>query len=154
MLLREAQWRDIAGMERVRRANIKDPHAITRVSRNAYRLLLEMNGCGWVIESNGEIVAFAICNRKNANIWALYVDPSHQRKGLGRCLLRKAVDWLWSEGLSLLWLMTEAGGQANDFYECEGWVKTGVCGDGQTIYELQRPSELPVCGVVPVLASA
>jgi GNAT superfamily N-acetyltransferase len=141
-------------MERVRRANIKDPHAITRVSRNAYRLLLEMNGRGWVIESKGEILAFVICNRKNANIWALYVDPAHHAKGMGYCLLQKAVDWLWSEGLNLLWLMTDGNGNASGFYERCGWNKTGVCGDGQAIFELQRNKALKPGDYSPSFAIA
>jgi GNAT superfamily N-acetyltransferase len=61
-------------------------------------------------------VAFAIGNATYGNIWALFVDPAHERRGHGRRLHDAMVAWLWSQGLRKLWLTTEPGTRAERFY--------------------------------------
>lgn len=153
MILRQGIWRDIAGMERVRQSTIVDPHAITRVSRSAYQLLLGKAGRGWVIEERGDVIAFVICNRKNANIWALYVDPLYQRQGLGKELLGQAVDWLWQSDWDMIWLMSDNNRAAQDFYIDQGWCKTGEYGRGQAIFELSRTQDICMSQPLPMYAA-
>ncbi len=43
-------------------------------------------GRGWVCESNGEIVGFAIADLDEDNIWALFVKPDFEGLGIGRKL--------------------------------------------------------------------
>lgn len=100
---------------------------------------IELLGRGWVVESRGEIVAFAVGNSKNGNIWALFVDPDHERRGYGRQLHDTMVDWLWSQGLGRLWLTTDPGTRAERFYEAAGWKRTGMTGRGEVRFELTAP---------------
>jgi GNAT superfamily N-acetyltransferase len=69
---------------------------------------------------------------------ALFVDPAHERRGIGRRLLETAVPWCWNRGLTRLWLTTEAGSRARSFYEAAGWQVTALVVGGQVRMELVR----------------
>jgi GNAT superfamily N-acetyltransferase len=58
------------------------------------------------------------------NIWALFVDPEHERRGYGRMLHDTMTDWLRSRGVERLWLTTEPGTRAQKFYEAAGWHRS------------------------------
>ena len=61
---------------------------------------------GWVALSGDEIVAFSIADRASRSIFALFVLPQFERRGLGSRLLELALDWLWANGADLVWLTT------------------------------------------------
>jgi GNAT superfamily N-acetyltransferase len=136
-ILRPARRADISGMHRVRTAvqeNRLTSRAITEVE---YVLALEEWGRGWVVESDGQIVGFAIGNATNGNIWALFVDPRYEGRGYGRRLLDTVVAWLWSQGLKQLWLTTEPETRAHRFYEAAGWNCVGPTERGEVRFELR-----------------
>ncbi len=60
---------------------LSDPGRITPTD---YQEMLDVNGKGWVCEVNGEIAGFAIVDMKNKNIWALFVHPDFEGKGIGK----------------------------------------------------------------------
>lgn len=126
--LRPATTDDIAGMHRVRLAvrenRLSHPDRITAAD---YRAALDSLGRGWVIEAQGEIVAFAIAYA-SGSVWALFVDPAHEGRGHGRALHAAMVDWLWSRGLAQLTLTTAPGSRAEGFYRRLGWQACGVEG--------------------------
>lgn len=119
-LLRRATFGDVASVQRVRRAVRENRLVSTVISDDDVRDALEHTG-GWVIESDGEVVAFAIANATNGNIWALFVHPDHERRGHGRRLHDTMIDWLGAQGCKRLWLTTEPGTRAQSFYESAGW---------------------------------
>jgi GNAT superfamily N-acetyltransferase len=41
-------------------------------------------GKGWVAETEDQIVGFSIIDLKENNIWALFVHPDFENKGIGR----------------------------------------------------------------------
>ena len=105
-MLRQADARDIPVIQRVR-ASVRENRLVsTVVTDDDVRTAIELTGRGWVVESGGEVVAFAIGNATDGNIWALFVHPDHERRGHGRRLLDTVVSWLWSQGLERLWLTT------------------------------------------------
>jgi GNAT superfamily N-acetyltransferase len=112
----------------------------TVITDEDVRVAIEDTGRGWVVEANGDVVAFAIGNAANGNVWALFVHPEHEGRGYGRRLHDMMVAWLWSAGLGRLWLTTEPGTRAQRFYEKAGWQRTGTTAGGELRYELQRPS--------------
>ncbi|HVG55197.1 MAG TPA: GNAT family N-acetyltransferase [Vicinamibacterales bacterium] len=139
-MLRIARATDIPAIQRVR-ASVKENRLVsTVVTDEDVRTAIEETGRGWVVEADGEVVAFAIGNATNGNIWALFVHPEHEGRGYGRRLHDTMVSWLWTKGLQRLWLTTEAGTRAQRFYESAGWQLTGTTADGELRYELQRPS--------------
>lgn len=99
---------------------------------------IQTTGRGWVVEIAGEVVGFAVGNATDGNIWALFVDPAHERCGYGRMLHETMVSWLWSRGLERVWLTTESGTRAQRFYEAAGYEFTCKTEDGELRYELRN----------------
>ena len=108
------------------------------ISERDYINHLETLGRGWVIEAGDRVVAVVVGNARNGNIWGLFVHPEFGRQGLGRRLLDTAVDWLWSQGLTQLWLTTSPGTRAQSFYEAAGWSRAGETEHGEIRFELRR----------------
>jgi len=135
--LRQATRADVPGIQRVRhsvRENVLTSGVITDEDVIDY---LERIGRGWVVvDERGEVLAFAIGNGEDGNIWALFVDPAHEGRGHGRRLHDEMVAWLRSRGLEQLWLTTEAGTRAERFYARAGWTSKGPARGGEVRFEL------------------
>lgn len=133
--LRQAARADVPGMQRVRHA-VTENRLVSRViSDDEVIDAIERSGRGWVVEDEGEVVAFAIGNAVDGSIWALFVDPPHEARGYGRRLHDVMVAWLHSRGLARLWLTTDPGTRAQRFYERAGWVDRGLQANGEHLYE-------------------
>jgi GNAT superfamily N-acetyltransferase len=137
--LRQADSLDIPAMHRVRLAvrenALSDPHRITGAD---YLAALDALGRTWVVESGGEIVAFATGYR-DGSIWALFVHPDHEGRGYGRALHATVVAWLWSLGHKRIRLTTTPGTRAERFYLTQGWQVCGTVPGGEVRLELARP---------------
>ena len=122
MNIRVASDDDIARMHRlrvnVRENRLADPAAI---EPDDYRAMLNERGRGWVAELDDELAGFAIADRVGANIWALFVDPQREGRGVGRALHDVMLNWLFSTGVADAWLGTERGTRAERFYVAAGW---------------------------------
>jgi GNAT superfamily N-acetyltransferase len=137
--IRIATLADIEGMHIVRmavRENIlSDP---SRVRPEHYREMLTTNGRGWVHEENGRIVGFAIADEVHRNIWALFVLPEFEHRGIGRSLHDAMVAWLFVQSAAPVWLSTEPGSRAQHFYRSAGWHEAGTTASGEIRYELAK----------------
>ena len=61
------------------------------------------NECrAWVAEDDRRIVAFSIADRNKNAIFALFVLPEYEGRGLGSELLARAVGWLWDHEADVL----------------------------------------------------
>ena len=139
-MLRSALASDIAAIQSVR-ASVRENRLVsTVITDDDVRIAIEETGRGWIVEEDGTVVAFAIGNATNGNIWALFVRPEYEGRGYGRQLHDVMVDWLWSAGLDRLWLTTDAGTRAQGFYEAAGWQLMGTTDQGELRYELRRPA--------------
>ena len=138
MILRVANESDIPGMRMVRSSVhenvLSDP---ARIAASDYIDILESLGRTWVIESEGEVVAFASAY-STGSFWALFVHPDHEGKGYGSTLHSITVEWLWSLGHSQLWLTTGAGTRAENFYISKGWQSSGSIADGELRFVLNK----------------
>lgn len=126
-------------MHRVRLAVRENRLTSTVITERDYIPAIESTGRGWVVECSGRIVAFAVGNATTGNIWALFVDPDHEGRGHGRRLHDEMVGWLWSQGLSCLWLTTTAATRAERFYRTAGWREAGCTEEHELRFELARP---------------
>ena len=104
---------------------------------------LELLGRAWVAEINGEIVGFSYADQTNSSIWALFILPTHEGKGLAKQLLNLATVWLFDQGNDCVRLSTGAETRADRFYAMQGWTKQRVEG-GDAFYHLYAAEKLPV----------
>lgn len=87
-----------------------------------------------VAEEAGEVVGFACGNHQTGLVWALFVDPAYEGRGLGRALLDSLEDRLREAGLVQAHLNTGANTRAERFYREHGWRDMGHCLDGQIVF--------------------
>lgn len=132
---------DVPGIQRVRHV-VKENRLTSRViGDNEVVDAIERTGRGWVVEVGSQVVAFAIGNGETGNIWALFVDPAHEGQGHGRRLHDETLRWLWQRGLQRLYLSTEAGTRAEQFYQVAGWKRVGVLPNGEVQFEWRTFSD-------------
>jgi GNAT superfamily N-acetyltransferase len=82
---------------------------------------LDKLGRGWVCEIDGRVVGFSYAAKADYSIWALFVLPEFEGRGIGKQLLKLAVDWLFDIGAERVSLSTEANTRADRFYLAQGW---------------------------------
>ncbi len=143
-LLRVATRDDIAQIQRVRHAVRENRLTSGVIGDDEVCEHLEQLGRGWVIEVDGTIRAFAIANKRTANVWALFVEQGHEQRGHGRRLHDTMMAWFWAEGVPRVWLSTGARTRAEAFYRAAGWVEVGLTPHGEVGFEMQRT---PLIGV-------
>lgn len=118
---REATLADWAAITEVRMSVhenvLRDPSKVTRADYVAY--VTEI-GKGWVAETSGRIIGFAFANRSGL-IWALFLRPGSEGRGIGKQLLSLCLDWLRAIGVREAFLDTGAGTRAEEFYRRQGW---------------------------------
>jgi len=94
-------------------------------------------GKGWVVVINDKVAGFAIVDRKEHNIWALFVHPDHEKKGIGKQLHDVMLDWYFTQTDQTVWLGTAPGTRAEKFYRMQGWKETGMHGKGEIKFEME-----------------
>jgi GNAT superfamily N-acetyltransferase len=135
-VLRIATVTDIEAMHRVRlsvQENVlRDPNRATYAHYVRY---LGPDGRGWVHERDGRIVGFGIADRSSRSIWALFVLPDFQGRGIGRKLLEVTTAWLFEIGTGPVRLTTQAGTRAESFYRVAGWRAIDWPGSAELVFE-------------------
>lgn len=139
MLLREAGIEDISQMQIVRNAvkenRLSNPGLITDKDCEDY---ITRRGKGWVYEINKTIVGFAIVSVQDKNVWALFVQPGFDKKGIGKKLHDKMINWYFLKTSETVWLSTAPGTRAEIFYRKSGWKQTGVTSAGEIRFEMTK----------------
>ncbi|RKS98052.1 GNAT family N-acetyltransferase [Chryseobacterium defluvii] len=137
MTIRDAKIEDIPQIQVIRNSvkenTLSDPGLVT--DRDCEEFLFQ-RGKGWVCEINGEIVGFSIVDRKENNVWALFLHPDFEKQGTGRKLHDSMVDWYFEQTKDTLWLGTSPGTRAEAFYRKAGWKETGKHGKGEIKFEM------------------
>lgn len=137
MLIREAIPSDITQLQIIRNAvkenTLSDPGLITD---NDYKEFLSSRGKGWVAEVTNKIVGFSIVDLHSHNIWALFVHPEYEDRGIGRLLHNRMLDWYFSQTKTKAWLSTSPGTRAESFYRKLGWVEIGTHEEGEIKFEM------------------
>ncbi|HYG64738.1 MAG TPA: GNAT family N-acetyltransferase [Thermoanaerobaculia bacterium] len=94
----------------------------------------------WVVEEDGEVVAFSMADSRAGTVFALFVHPKAHGRGYGRALLRAAEEWLFAAGWEVIWLNTgqEPHFRAHRIYRAAGWELVGPADHGDMRYEKRR----------------
>lgn len=141
MLFREATPGDVPQLQRVRhlvKENVlSDPGLVPDSDVLDY---ITRRGKGWVCEADERIVGFAIADLLATNVWALFIQPEYEGKGIGQKLHQLMLDWYFSQTDKTVWLSTAPRSRADGFYRKAGWTETGVYGKGETKFEMTKES--------------
>ena len=137
MTFREATTDDITQIQRVRNAVkenvLSDPALVTDADCIDF---ITRRGRGWVCEEDGRIVGFSIADLLANNIWALFVDPEYEGRGIGKKLHELMMNWYFSQTDKTVWLSTAPASRAEGFYRSQGWTETGTYGKGEIKFEM------------------
>ena len=137
MLFRTATLADIPQIQIVRHTvrenTLSDPALVTDQD---VAVFLSERGKGWVCEIDGQVVGFAIVDLQDHNIWALFLRPEFEKRGIGQRLQALMLDWYFAQTQEPVWLGTSPGTRAEAFYRKSGWIAVGMHGKGELKFEM------------------
>lgn len=101
--------------------------------------LLQDEARAWIAEVDGTSAAFSMAKGDEATVFAMFVRPQFEGRGLGRLLMDAAEDFLFARH-ELIWLNTgeEQDIRAHGFYRKRGWVAVGAAERHNIRYEKRR----------------
>ncbi|MBY5981787.1 GNAT family N-acetyltransferase [Ferrimonas balearica] len=138
--IRPATEADIPQLSQIRLSVVEnvlsDPERLTPAIYHDY---LTGRGRGWLALCDGEAAGFAVADGPDASIWALFIDPRFEGKGLGKALLDRAVDWLFANGARVITLSTDTNTRAEGFYQAQGWQPGAIDVRGERHFTLSAP---------------
>lgn len=137
MIFREAVIDDINQIQFVRNAvrenMLSDPALVPDKDVEEY---MTRRGKGWVCEIDKNVVGFAIVDLADNNVWALFVHPGFEAKGIGKQLHQLMMDWYFLQTKDKIWLGTDPNSRAYKFYGMQGWKEVGKHGDIEIKFEM------------------
>jgi len=95
--------------------------------------------CIWVAQVNGVLAAFSMVDLAEGEVFAMFVLPAYEGRGLGRRLMAVAEAALF-EHHDRVFLVTDGRDEirANGFYQRLGWSKVGQVDGDDVRYEKSR----------------
>ncbi|HMR45546.1 MAG TPA: GNAT family N-acetyltransferase [Bacteroidia bacterium] len=137
MIIRGANIEDIKQIQHVRNSvtenTLSNPNVVTDEDCEEF---ITIRGKGWVCEINKQIVGFAIADLRENNIWALFLDPEFERRGIGQKLHQTMLDWYFTQTKVTVWLGTASNTRAEKFYRKAGWTEVGTHGPKEIKFEM------------------
>ena len=95
----------------VRENRLSDPNVVTAADCAAFIDRAEI----WVWVEDGMIQGFSAGDPRNGEIFALFADPAHEGRGIGRALIAMACATLRAAGHDAATLSTQPGTRAERF---------------------------------------
>lgn len=130
MNFRQATTEDIPQIQIVRNSvkenQLSNPNLIPD---NLVEEFITKRGKGFVCEKDDKIVGFSIVDFVENNVWALFILPNFEGKGIGKKLHQLMLDEYFSKTKETIWLSTEANSRAETFYKKQGWKNAGFLGN-------------------------
>lgn len=130
MNFRQATTEDIPQIQIVRNSvkenQLSNPNLIPD---DLVEEFITKRGKGFVCEIDDKIVGFSIVDFVENNVWALFLLPEFEGKGIGKKLHQLMLDEYFSKTKETIWLSTEANSRAETFYKKQGWKNAGFLGN-------------------------
>ena len=130
MNFRQATTEDIPQIQIVRNSvkenQLSKPNLI---SDDLVEEFITKRGKGFACEIDKKIVGFSIVDFVENNVWALFLLPEFEGKGIGKKLHQLMLDEYFSKTKETIWLSTEANSRAETFYKKHGWKNAGFLGN-------------------------
>jgi len=137
MGIRRAIQGDVARIMEIRHSvrenRLSDPNLVTGKDCAEFIERSEI----WVYEEDGIVQAFAAGDIRDGWIWALFVDPEYEGRGIGKALLSIACETLRNAGYTVANLSTAAGTRAERFYMENGWTLVSNNRRGEVLFNKQ-----------------
>lgn len=91
----------------------------------------------FLAEVGGEPIGFTMAEISEAYVFACFLRPGFEKRGIGRQLMERTEAGLRQHGVTQAWLSTGPGEdlRAVGFYERLGWKRNGYLDDGQIRFE-------------------
>jgi len=93
------------------------------------------NDALWVWQDPGRVNGFAAGDPRDGWVWALFVAPGQEGRGVGRALLEHTCASLREAGQAVAKLMTGAGTRAERHYRKAGWTETQRAETGEIVFQ-------------------
>ena len=139
MTFRDAGPGDILQIQNIRQSvlenRLSNPALVSDEDCKEYIL---RRGKGWVCECDGKLVGFAIADLVEENLWALFIRPEYDGRGIGKKLMELALHWYFSKNKQRIWLSTAPGTRAEIFYKMQGWTEFGRMENGEVLFQLEK----------------
>lgn len=139
MTYREATIRDAKQILQVRHSvnenKLSNPDSITE--EDCKKFLME-GGKGWVCEITRQIVGFVLVSLVQNNVWALFIRPAYEKRGIGQKLQQLMLDWYFGQTKTKIWLCTSPDTRAESFYRRSGWKEAGTHGENEMKFEMTQ----------------
>lgn len=100
--------------------------------------MIEGSPCAWVASEGALVVGFSMIDPVEGALFAAFVLPSHEGKGIGKVLVQTAEAVLFAHH-AVIWLETAKASRAAGFYRRLGWGNEKDIGGGDIRLEKLRP---------------
>jgi GNAT superfamily N-acetyltransferase len=136
-MIRRAQTEDVPQLMRIR-ASVRE-NILSDPAKVPASLVVEFIGHSgiWLWEQSGQMLGFAAADTRDGSIWALFVDPVAEGRGIGRALLPLALDDLRAKGWKQARLSTDADSRADRFYRRCGWIPGDLLPNGERLFTFE-----------------
>ena len=123
--VRTAQLSDIDGMFAVRTSVIENHLSREEmrqmgITESVVADMIEKNHCAWVATENDKIIGFTMILPDEGCLFAAFVLPAYEGRGVGRRLVLLAEQELFKHH-EIAWLETDKNSRAAKFYMQLGW---------------------------------
>ena len=92
------------------------------------------NSAFWLWVEDEDVQGFSAADPRDGTIFALFIHPDYEGRGIARKLLPLACETLRAAHHNSATLTTDAGTRAEMFYRQDGWTEIGRQEDGQIIF--------------------
>src|SRR5262245_5530023 len=93
MSIRIATRADIPEL-RIIRSSVTENILTSIITEEMIIEVMEVYGRIWIYEYEGRALGFSAADKRTSNIWALFLLPAWENRGIGKQLLDEAVEWL------------------------------------------------------------
>ncbi|MFN1130584.1 GNAT family N-acetyltransferase [Lelliottia nimipressuralis] len=84
--------------------------------------MIEKSRCAWVAVDEGKVIGFSMIIVDEGSLFAAFVLPEYEGRGVGRSLVELAEQELFKHH-EVVWLETDKNSRAAEFYRRLGWVE-------------------------------
>ncbi|WP_417329500.1 GNAT family N-acetyltransferase [Halomonas cupida] len=140
--IRLARPSDVGGIFRVRTSVSENVLTMSEmaemgITEASVTEMIQSAPCAWVACEDTRIVGFSMIDSDEGSLFAAFVLPSYEGKGIGKRLVQAAEEALFSKH-ALAWLETAEASRAAGFYRHLGWSNEQDIGEGDIRLEKRR----------------